>query len=269
MGPFDKLTDQEINRLIAGKAPSGTGDLEELATFVGDVKDAFQEAPSAATAAAHLAAITDAARLADQDERGPATPHLGRNPNVRNPFGRLRARLAIIGAAALMLGAFGGVAHAGALPGPVQGTISDLAGNLGIDVPGADDGNVADENANGTAERGDGPADTTDTRDTTNDTTGGRPANADDGQNTDADDGQKDNADDGEVADDNGDNSNVDDGENDNADDRDVANDDGEKDNSDDGEKDDSDDAAQDDRTGHRGGADERDSGDSSGNGDD
>jgi len=156
MGRFSKLTDRELDQLIAGKAPSGNHDLTELAGVLHDVKDGFQRPPSSETAARHLAAITQmASTLAGDAQASPATetPANSRSRGLltmRNPLSNTRARLVVvIGAAALMLAAFGGVAHAGALPTPVQHTVSDVAGGLGISLPNGDDnpGDQGDQNA--------------------------------------------------------------------------------------------------------------------------
>jgi hypothetical protein len=145
-GRFSKLTDQELDRLFTGKAPLGEDDLGDLAGFLRDVREGCQRPPSTETAARHLAAITQAAARAASDvttgetlaaaSRRPATSRSIGRFAVRNPLSHTRTRLAIVvGAAALMLAAFGGIAHAGALPTPVQHTVSDLVGSVGIDVP--------------------------------------------------------------------------------------------------------------------------------------
>jgi hypothetical protein len=127
MGPLLQLNDRDLDRLLAGHAPSGDGDLDELAAFFREVHS-FQALPEAATEARHLSAIMEAVRL--RSSTAPAAPQ------KRRLRGRSwTARVALV--AALALGSFCGVAYAGALPGPVQGAVADVARNLGVSLPGA------------------------------------------------------------------------------------------------------------------------------------
>src|SRR5262245_58479247 len=134
MGRFSNLTDRELDNLVAGKAPSGDPELADLAGFLHDVKRGLETPPSPETAARHLAAIAQAIDTAGGLQMArpggrPTTSWLTRRLTVRNPLSTTRARLVVVlGATALMLAAFGGVAHAGALPSPLQHTVSDVAG---------------------------------------------------------------------------------------------------------------------------------------------
>ncbi len=155
MGYFPRLGDRELDSVLAGNAPAGRDDLRELAAFFRDTRTLFAEAPEAATAAKHLAEIVSAARLVADDGERPIADRPARQRS-RNPFSSLGTRVAAAAAGLALLAAFGGAAYAGVLPGPVQGTVADLAGTVGISLPGnendVDQGDVgnADEGAQST-----------------------------------------------------------------------------------------------------------------------
>jgi hypothetical protein len=139
MGRFSRLNDRELDRLLAGHAPAEDGVLDELADFVRELNVVFQEAPDGATETRHLTAIMDAVRLL------PAAGAPALTSTVERPLSSRRvawsgwrsraARVAFAGV--LALSAFCGVAYAGALPGPVQGAVADVARNVGVSLPGA------------------------------------------------------------------------------------------------------------------------------------
>jgi len=158
-----ELSDRDIDRLIAGEAPSSARAVDDLAAFIRDIRTQFGEPPTEWSAAAHLAAIVQAAEARTAGDM--ATPTLVRSGSpvadleqagrsrsgsiaVRwRPSGRRRARL--VAAVVVLLSGFGGAAYAGALPGPVQGEVADLVGRFGIELPGAgghdpDQGNTPD-----------------------------------------------------------------------------------------------------------------------------
>lgn len=230
MGRISRLSDQELDRLLAGKVASGNGDLEELAAFIRDVRGRFGEPPSAETAARHLAAIVEAAHFtgegeettARQEREGSAAdrersgqPRSRRKLMLRNPFSPLRAKLAVAVTAVglLLLSAFGGVAYAGALPDPVQGAVADVAGTIGISLPGSgendlDEGNVDDVDDGNVGDLDDGDVD-----------------NVDDGAVDDLDEGELNDLHDGDVGDvDEGDQGNVEESDQGNADEGDQGN---------------------------------------------
>jgi hypothetical protein len=160
MGNLSRLSDQELDRLLAGKEPPEGGDFEELAAFVCDAAAVLPETPDEATAARHLAAIVAAAQL--QLEHESSAPRPSVNPSglnrkalyfrgrrklmSNNPFSSLAGKIALV--AVIVLAAFGGTAYAGVLPDPVQGAVADVADTVGVSLPGAendsDDGAVED-----------------------------------------------------------------------------------------------------------------------------
>jgi len=135
MGYFSRLGDRELDSVLAGNAPAGTDDLQELAAFFRETRTFFAEAPTAATAAKHLAEIVDTARLVADDGERPIADRPARRRS-RNPLSSLGTRVAAAAAGLALLAAFAGAAYAGVLPGPVQGTVADLARNVGITLPG-------------------------------------------------------------------------------------------------------------------------------------
>ena len=66
------LSDHDLDRLLAGKAPNGGDPVDrELAAFVRDVRTAFLAQPAAETERRHLAAALEVSRLtADNGDPG-------------------------------------------------------------------------------------------------------------------------------------------------------------------------------------------------------
>jgi hypothetical protein len=160
MGYLSRLSDQELDRLLAGKEPPEGEDFGELAAFVSDAAAVLHETPDEATAARHLAAIVAAAQL--QLEHESSAPRPSVNPSGLNrkalyfrgrrklmsssPPSSFAGKIALV--AVIVLAAFGGSAYAGVLPDPVQGAVADVADTVGVSLPGAendsDDGAVED-----------------------------------------------------------------------------------------------------------------------------
>ena len=146
------LSDQDLDRLLAGKAPNGGDPVDrELAAFVRDVRAAFLAEPAAETERRHLAAALEVSRLtADKGDPGvrPASkahrpgrrasglPKWRRRTVLSSLFASLFAKIAAVAIAAAA--ATGGLAAAGALPAPAQQAISHAASTVGIHVPSPD-----------------------------------------------------------------------------------------------------------------------------------
>ncbi len=125
----------------------------DLATFAGDLRYAHPEVPvPQGRAQLHLAAIATAASLlADKGEpavtpasnaHGPDGRASGlpkrRRTAVRTPVLKtLRAKIVV--AVTVALTSFGGLAAAGALPGPLQGAAAGAAGLVGLTLPDGDE----------------------------------------------------------------------------------------------------------------------------------
>jgi hypothetical protein len=148
-----------------------------------------------------------------------------------NPLASIRAKVAVLGV--LTFGAFTGAAYADTLPAPVQRTVSDVASNLGLSVPGGQTQDIAPLEVVPTT-----PGAATTTVETNvdngiqNDKNDG--AQSDGAQNDTADD-NVDNGTQNNGANDNVDNGTQNDGANDNADE--GAKNDGAQDNADEGQQ--------------------------------
>lgn len=130
---FARLSEREIDSVLAGKAPADDPDLQAVATFFRDVKVGLAETPAAPVEVAHLTRIFAAA-----NESAVFLPEQRISAGVparrRNPFSSLAARVTIAAVGLAAIAAFGGAAYAGVLPGPVQSKVSDIARNVGISL---------------------------------------------------------------------------------------------------------------------------------------
>jgi TolB protein len=114
MKPISKLSDRELDRLLAGEVTPGEDDLAELATFVHDMRALFRE-PGAEMDTLNVAAMVEAARLEaagnatrDPGELSPEQGSAGHHGSWRSPMrallaGNRRRRLAVLAAAALVV----------------------------------------------------------------------------------------------------------------------------------------------------------------------
>jgi hypothetical protein len=146
MSSLSKLSDRDVDAIVGGNAPRGEDELEELALFFREARNVLAEPPMAATAAAHLAAITQTARVAGSQSAGRRASVPPKRRKLR-PVA-LPVRLAAAATGLALVAAFGGAAYAGGLPDPVQGRVAELVSNVGISLPGnhndVDQGDVGD-----------------------------------------------------------------------------------------------------------------------------
>jgi hypothetical protein len=187
MRRFLRLNDRDLDQLLAGRAPTDHGELDELAAFARELKHTFEVAPEDATEAGHLKAIMDAIRTLPEAETAdvPTDGSAGLARRSRPRLARVWARpLVLAGAVAFAL--FCGVAYAGELPGPVQGRVADIAGNVGISLPGAhndkDDGAQNDKQDGQPIAPGQTPTDTTGATETGDAQNEGSVGNRNDGE---------------------------------------------------------------------------------------
>lgn len=148
MGHLRGWSDEDLDRLLAGKAPDGDPAGGDLADFIRQVKKASMVAPDRAVADRHLAMIVDAARLVS-DKGDPAVrpaskadgpagqasglPKWRRRTVLSTLFASLSAKVTAVAFAATA--ATGGLAATGALPDAAQQAMSDLAARVGISIP--------------------------------------------------------------------------------------------------------------------------------------
>jgi hypothetical protein len=201
---FSRLSDRDTDAILAGNAPAGDDELQELAAFFHDVRVSLAEPPSTAIATTHLAAIAEAARASALPGSEAQTTPEPRQRRLRNPL-TLPARLAAAAAGLALLAAFGGAAYAGRLPDPVQDKVADLARNVGLSLPGnandVDQGDVGnlDTGTQGNSNQGNQEQGTPGSSDAgpqgdagpgvQNDTNEGAQSGHDDGARANADDG--------------------------------------------------------------------------------
>ena len=74
MGRFRRLSDRDVDNLLAGKVPSGHDELEDLAVFLRDAGHVVSELPAEQTEARHLAAIVGTAHFSAYDATLAAPP---------------------------------------------------------------------------------------------------------------------------------------------------------------------------------------------------
>ena len=130
---FTRLSEREIDSVLAGNDPSGDGELQAVAAFFRDARAVLEETSTPAAETAHLTAIFAAAR----ESAAVSVPALSRPAAARRGkrFSPLAARVSIAAAVVAALAALGGAASAGLLPAPVQRTVSDIARHVGISLP--------------------------------------------------------------------------------------------------------------------------------------
>jgi hypothetical protein len=140
MRPLRRLSDGDLDRVLAGDAPAGDAEAEELAAFARAARAGLLGGPSEAAEARHLAAIVAAAR---EGERGERAAERKRRPVLGLPSLRRVALRVALAAASLML-VTAGLAVAGVrLPEPAVSVLEDL----GVELPNqADDVEAPAEN---------------------------------------------------------------------------------------------------------------------------
>jgi uncharacterized membrane protein YgcG len=138
---FRRLTADRADAIIEGRGRSDDPLATDLSAALEDLRLELLEEPSPDVADRHLAAMVAASRapsaveglVADPAGRGAMSikPAEFRNPKVA----RRRLRVAVVGLAACFV-LVGGLAAAGALPGPAQDAVADAAELVGFDLPG-------------------------------------------------------------------------------------------------------------------------------------
>jgi hypothetical protein len=154
MEHLSNLSDQELDRLLAGKEPSDDGALDELADFLQKAAALLPETPARSTANRHIAAMVATAQQLSESDSRDSEPSVNpsradrkahrfrtrRKPVFKNPLSGLAGKMALV--AVVVLAVFGGTAYAGALPDGVQGAVADVADSLGVSLPDADNDSV-------------------------------------------------------------------------------------------------------------------------------
>ncbi len=124
------LRHRDSDALLDGNALDESSGLEDVAAFLSDMRVEFGAMPAPAPRPT-LAATLDGRR-----ELRPASAPVPK-PTIPEPGPRVHYRLkplAAMVASGVVL--FGGLATAGALPGPAQRAVADATSHLGIELPG-------------------------------------------------------------------------------------------------------------------------------------
>lgn len=147
MDETPRLSDADLERLLAGKAPLGGDEAPELRQFFQDVRSRYTTEAPASVQQEHLARIVAAARAHSPQTKSPWQPAAaltsGGSGDGRPPWRRKIVLSSIFGSITtkILLGvvaaaaATGGLAAAGALPTPVQNAVASAAGGVGVNLP--------------------------------------------------------------------------------------------------------------------------------------
>ncbi len=133
MGFFSKISERELDGVLAGKA--SRGELEDVATFFRELRNEFEEPVPTEIESQHLAAIFNEVHHLQPSMSEPQAPALRGARTLPNPFRWLAARAPIAAVGLAAFAAFGGAAYAGVLPGPVQAKVADIAHHVGVSLP--------------------------------------------------------------------------------------------------------------------------------------
>lgn len=124
-------TEAVIDGIIEGRPVDGNAGLDDVEAFLSDTRIEFGAMP-APEPRPTLASTLDGRRPLRPASSGPRT-----KPTIPDPRPRrhLFRPAAVVFASSAVL--FGGLASAGALPGPVQRSTAELTSHVGIHLPGA------------------------------------------------------------------------------------------------------------------------------------
>ena len=147
---LSKISEAEIERVLAGAYAGEDPSLNALATYARDAKAALAGAPDEATRATHLVSIAQATVGLDTQ------PVARVRPASSRPFSR--AKLVLTSLAATLIGKIalvgvalaattGGLAATGSLPDPAQDALNRAGERVGFDLPAGDDRLPSDDNA--------------------------------------------------------------------------------------------------------------------------
>jgi len=141
MARFQRLSDEDVERLFRGRPPEADQDLHDLATFLADASESLARPPRSEIEATHLALLAEAVRSRHAAAMGSSLP-IATRPGAsagltrrRVPMRLRTVRLAakVAGAAALMVILTAALAFAGVdLPGTAAETAFQT---VGVDLP--------------------------------------------------------------------------------------------------------------------------------------
>lgn len=143
-----RLSDQDLDRLLAGKAPSGGDEVDQaLAALTRELRTGVRPVPASLERSV-VAAAVEASRLTvdkgnpvarpaskahGPDRQASGLPKWRRRTVFSSLFASLTAKIA--GVAIAAAAATGGLAATGTLPAPAQQAVSQAASTIGIHLP--------------------------------------------------------------------------------------------------------------------------------------
>jgi hypothetical protein len=147
MKPFGKISEQDLDRLFSGKAPTESSGLNDISGLVHVVQNRFSADIDAGLESTHLTALmqmvnsTDkgdlaarpASKVTGPESQASGLPKLRRKFMLESLFATLAGKIAA-GSMAVVLAAVP-VAATGHLPDEMQTGISEAVENVGINIP--------------------------------------------------------------------------------------------------------------------------------------
>jgi hypothetical protein len=141
MARFQRLSDEDVERLFLDRPPEADQDLHDLATFLADASESLARPPRSEIEATHLALLAEAVRSRHAAAQGsplPIATRTGASAGTTQRRGPMRHRIVrlaakVAGIAALMVVLTAALAFAGVdLPGTAAETAFQT---VGVDLP--------------------------------------------------------------------------------------------------------------------------------------
>lgn len=148
MKPLNKLSAQELDRLLSGDLPSGQFEVDDLRLLVEQIRSQNVAAINSDLQAGQLAKLMSVVNLTDKGDlavrpaskvNGPARqasglPKQRRRLVLESVFAMFAIKLAL-GGAAVAVAATGGLAATGNLPDSAQTAVAQVVDGIGIEIP--------------------------------------------------------------------------------------------------------------------------------------
>ena len=147
---LSRISEAEIERVLAGEYTGEDPSLHALTTYAQDAKATFSPAPDEATRAIHLMAMAETAAGLDrlppsEIATAPSRPFSGAKVVFSSLIASLIGKIALVSVA--VAATTGGLAATGSLPDPAQDALARAAEEVGFDLPASDDRGSSDNDA--------------------------------------------------------------------------------------------------------------------------
>ena len=142
MAWLSKLTDEDIERALAGEHAGDDSSLDDLAAFARDARAALESGPGGAIRETHLAAMNEASADLHGDPVATRAAAASLSPLRRwklvltHLLASMVAKVALAGVA--VAATTGGLAATGSLPEPAQAALANAAEKVGFELPAGD-----------------------------------------------------------------------------------------------------------------------------------